>query len=329
MHDTAAHLVDRAISHVPIRQWIVAFPRRVRCHRTADSKLALILVGSALIDRGQNGTGLPQASMDAMRIRLTVMTGTTTLRASTSAGSRIIAPSCKQAANAVTKLKTMFGVEDRSHPVPVRRRRSVAGECMPVSPDNDPEAKSPGVNTASKRLRSRSRGAAHRASVASNGRPRGAGAPPSYMRNTTTGGAPQRPPVASTSNRCHLGRPMSHDDRRRHNFRGQWRRQPNNSLSCLSMFSNRFPPGSVTTCASATPAQTITSATASNPTAGLLLKAFIILSIRRPLSFNRTPGSCARTRASRRQRSERYGLEWCIRARSRKDMSLTLGYSIQ
>jgi hypothetical protein len=40
MHDTAAHLVDRVIPHVPIRQWVVTFPRRVRHHLAADPKLA-------------------------------------------------------------------------------------------------------------------------------------------------------------------------------------------------------------------------------------------------------------------------------------------------
>jgi hypothetical protein len=40
MHDTAAHLVDRVIPHVPIRQWVVTFPRRVRYHLAADPKLA-------------------------------------------------------------------------------------------------------------------------------------------------------------------------------------------------------------------------------------------------------------------------------------------------
>jgi len=40
MYDTAAHLVDRVISYVPIRQWVVTFPRRVRYHLAADPTLA-------------------------------------------------------------------------------------------------------------------------------------------------------------------------------------------------------------------------------------------------------------------------------------------------
>ena len=40
MHDCAAHLVDRVIPHVPTRQWVVTFPRRVRYHLAADPKLA-------------------------------------------------------------------------------------------------------------------------------------------------------------------------------------------------------------------------------------------------------------------------------------------------
>jgi hypothetical protein len=40
MHDTAAHLVDRVLPRVPIRQWVVTFPRQVRYHLAADPKLA-------------------------------------------------------------------------------------------------------------------------------------------------------------------------------------------------------------------------------------------------------------------------------------------------
>ena len=42
MNDTAAHLVDRVIPHVPIRQWVVTLPRRVRYHLAADPKLATL-----------------------------------------------------------------------------------------------------------------------------------------------------------------------------------------------------------------------------------------------------------------------------------------------
>ena len=40
MHDTAAHLVDRVIPFVPIRQYVITFPRRVRYHLARDPKLA-------------------------------------------------------------------------------------------------------------------------------------------------------------------------------------------------------------------------------------------------------------------------------------------------
>ena len=40
MHDTAAHLVDRVVPCVPMRQWVVTFPRRVRYHLAADPRLA-------------------------------------------------------------------------------------------------------------------------------------------------------------------------------------------------------------------------------------------------------------------------------------------------
>jgi hypothetical protein len=30
MHDTAAHLVDRVIPHVPVRQWVLSLPRWAR-----------------------------------------------------------------------------------------------------------------------------------------------------------------------------------------------------------------------------------------------------------------------------------------------------------
>ena len=36
MHDTAFHLVDRVLPRVPMRQWVVTFPRRVRYHLASD-----------------------------------------------------------------------------------------------------------------------------------------------------------------------------------------------------------------------------------------------------------------------------------------------------
>lgn len=40
MSDSAAHLVDRVIPRVPVRQWVVTFPRRIRWHLARDPKLA-------------------------------------------------------------------------------------------------------------------------------------------------------------------------------------------------------------------------------------------------------------------------------------------------
>jgi hypothetical protein len=40
MSDLAAHLVDRVVPHVPVRQWVITFPRRVRWHLAHDPKLA-------------------------------------------------------------------------------------------------------------------------------------------------------------------------------------------------------------------------------------------------------------------------------------------------
>ena len=40
MHQTAAHLVDRVIPFLPMRQWVVTFAPRVRWHLAADPKLA-------------------------------------------------------------------------------------------------------------------------------------------------------------------------------------------------------------------------------------------------------------------------------------------------
>ena len=40
MHDTAAHLVDRVLPWVPMRQWVLTFPPRIRWHLAADPKLA-------------------------------------------------------------------------------------------------------------------------------------------------------------------------------------------------------------------------------------------------------------------------------------------------
>jgi hypothetical protein len=39
MHDTAAHLVDRVVPHVPIRQWTLSFPPRLRFALARYSKL--------------------------------------------------------------------------------------------------------------------------------------------------------------------------------------------------------------------------------------------------------------------------------------------------
>lgn len=48
MHDTAAHLVDRVIPRVSMRQWVVTFPRRVRYHLAADPKLATLALREVL-----------------------------------------------------------------------------------------------------------------------------------------------------------------------------------------------------------------------------------------------------------------------------------------
>jgi hypothetical protein len=40
IHDGAAHLVDRVIPRVPVRQWVATFPTRVRYHLAADPRLA-------------------------------------------------------------------------------------------------------------------------------------------------------------------------------------------------------------------------------------------------------------------------------------------------
>lgn len=40
MCDTAAHLVDRVIPFVPVRQWVLTFPSRIRWHLAQDPKLA-------------------------------------------------------------------------------------------------------------------------------------------------------------------------------------------------------------------------------------------------------------------------------------------------
>ena len=40
MHDTAAHLVDRVLPHLPMRQWVLTFSPRVRFHLAEDPRLA-------------------------------------------------------------------------------------------------------------------------------------------------------------------------------------------------------------------------------------------------------------------------------------------------
>ncbi len=48
MHDTAAHLVDRVIPHVPVRQWVLSLPRWARWMLARDSALASRALAVAL-----------------------------------------------------------------------------------------------------------------------------------------------------------------------------------------------------------------------------------------------------------------------------------------
>ena len=48
MFDTAAHLIDRVLPRVPVRQWVLTFSRQVRYHLAADPKLASEVVTRAL-----------------------------------------------------------------------------------------------------------------------------------------------------------------------------------------------------------------------------------------------------------------------------------------
>jgi hypothetical protein len=48
MHDTAFHLVDRVLPRVPIRQWVVTFPRQVRYHLAAEPRLAQLALQEVL-----------------------------------------------------------------------------------------------------------------------------------------------------------------------------------------------------------------------------------------------------------------------------------------
>jgi hypothetical protein len=38
-HDTAVHLVERVLPHVPFRQWTLSFPKRIRWHLARDVRL--------------------------------------------------------------------------------------------------------------------------------------------------------------------------------------------------------------------------------------------------------------------------------------------------
>ena len=40
MNDTAAHLVDRVLPYLPMRQWVLTFPARIRWHLAHDPRLA-------------------------------------------------------------------------------------------------------------------------------------------------------------------------------------------------------------------------------------------------------------------------------------------------
>jgi len=48
MNDTAAHLVDRVLPRLPMRQWVATFPRRVRWHLASDPKLAALALREVL-----------------------------------------------------------------------------------------------------------------------------------------------------------------------------------------------------------------------------------------------------------------------------------------
>ncbi len=39
MADTAAHLVDHVFPHVPVRQWVLSLPRKIRYILARDAKL--------------------------------------------------------------------------------------------------------------------------------------------------------------------------------------------------------------------------------------------------------------------------------------------------
>jgi hypothetical protein len=45
MADTAAHLVDRVFTHVPVRQWVLSFPHALRYRLAYDSKLLTEVLG--------------------------------------------------------------------------------------------------------------------------------------------------------------------------------------------------------------------------------------------------------------------------------------------
>src|SRR5713226_776311 len=48
MHDTAAHLVDRVIPHVPVRQWVLSLPRWARFLLARDPQLVTRTLDTAL-----------------------------------------------------------------------------------------------------------------------------------------------------------------------------------------------------------------------------------------------------------------------------------------
>jgi hypothetical protein len=44
-HEVAAHLVDHVLPRVPIRQWVLSFPRRIRWHLGSPSRVGAIIRG--------------------------------------------------------------------------------------------------------------------------------------------------------------------------------------------------------------------------------------------------------------------------------------------
>ena len=66
MADTAAHLVDRVLPDVPVRQWVLSVPHALRYRLAYDAKLIFVNVVFQLLRRKAREHGIPKGRCGAV-----------------------------------------------------------------------------------------------------------------------------------------------------------------------------------------------------------------------------------------------------------------------